>query len=149
MPGFESAQYNVGRVFFVKVLDGSNPHRAIEEFLDANGIEFASIQGIGGFEWVRIGVFSPEERKYYTIDVEPEPGRVLECISILGNSIRGPDGAYYTHLHVTVAKKPDSVFAGHLVDARVRPFLELVIVELQGRVDEARRMLQHRWKPSG
>jgi len=146
MPGYyDMSQHGTGRVFFVKIRDYSNPHEAIEEFLRDNGIGFASIQGIGGFEWVRIGVYSPEENKYYTEEVKALPGRVLECVSLQGNSILGPDGSYYTHLHVAVARKPGEVYAGHLVDGRVDPFLELVIIELPGSVEEARRLLSHRW----
>lgn len=148
MPDYQAVQAAVGRVFFARILDEAEVHRAIEQLLADNGVELAYIAGIGGLSWARIGVFSPEEKKYYTIDVEAEPGRVLEVVSLKGNSVRGPDGAYYTHLHITVARRPGEVYAGHLVDARVRPFLELVVVELQGAAEEARRLLSHRWKPS-
>ncbi len=134
-----------GRVFFVKIKEGTSPHQAIESFLADNGITFAYIAGIGAFHWARISVFSPEENKYYPIDVEAEPGKVLEALSVKGNSILGPDGAYYTHLHVALAKKPDQVVGGHLIDGRVRPFLELIIFELGGNIDDARRLFRHRW----
>lgn len=134
-----------GRVFFVKVLEGSSPHRAIEEFLTDNGIEFAVIWGIGGMAWARLAVFSPEENKYHAVDIEAEPGRVLEVATIQGNSVLGEDGAYHTHLHAVVAKEPDKVYAGHLVDGRVHPFLELQIIELTGAASEARKLLSHRW----
>ena len=145
MVDHEMAPGAVGRVYFVKVLEEASPHRAIEEFLEANGIELAFISGIGGIAWARLGVYSPEENKYYTTDIEAEPGRVLEVASIKGNSVRGPDGAYYTHLHAVLAKSPTQVYAGHLVDGRVRPFLELTIIEIAGAADEARRLLKHRW----
>ena len=146
MADHESVPGATGRVYFVKVLEESGVHRAIEEFLEANGIEFAFITGIGGLAWARLGVFSPEENRYYTVDVEAEPGRVLEVASLHGNSVRGPGGAYYTHLHAVLARRPSELYGGHLVDARVRPFLELMIVELTGAGDEARRLLRQRWE---
>ena len=134
-----------GRLYFLKAPQGSSPHSAVEALLGSQGVKAAWIWGIGGLRWARLGVFSPEEGRYYTEDVEAEPGRVLEVLSIGGNSVLGPDGAYHTHLHAVVAKGPGRVYAGHLVDARVDPFLELFIVELVGDVDRMKDLLSHRW----
>jgi predicted DNA-binding protein with PD1-like motif len=139
------ALLSIGRLYFLKVPQGSSPHSAVEELLSSQGVKAAWIWGIGGMRWARLGVFSPEEGRYHTVDVEAEEGRVLEVLSIGGNSILGPDGAYYTHLHAVVARKPGEVYAGHLVDARVDPFLELFIAEAIGDVERMRSLLAHRW----
>ncbi len=140
---------SAGRVFFFKVPAGSSPHQAVEELLSAQGVRAAGIVGIGGFRWARLGVFSPEESRYYTVDVEAEPGRVLEVLSLIGNSVLGPDGVYHTHLHAVVARGVGEVRGGHLVDARVEPFLELFVFELVGDVERMRELLSHRWaKPA-
>ncbi len=145
MADYQAVPGAVGRVFFLKLLEESRPHSAIEEFLASHDIEFAVIHGIGGMSWARLAVFSPEEKKYYPIDVEAEPGRVLEVVSIIGNSVKGPGGAYYTHLHASVAKSPSQIYAGHLVDARVNPFLELTVIEVTGVRGEVQKLLSHRW----
>ncbi len=139
------APSSVGRVFFVKIKEGVNPHQAIEKFLEDNGISFAYISGIGAFDWIKVGVYSPEENKYYPMDVEAEPGRVLETLALTGNSVLGPDGSYYTHLHVVVARRPNEIYGGHLIDGRVRPFLELIVIELATNIDVPRELLKHRW----
>jgi len=139
------ALFSGGRLYFLKVPSGSSPHQAVEDLLSRQGVKAAAILGIGGFRWARLGVFSPEEGRYHTLDVEAEPGRVLEVLSITGNSVLGPDNAYYTHLHAVVAKAPGEVYAGHLVDARVEPFLELFILEAIGDVGRLRELLSHRW----
>jgi len=135
-----------GRTFFLKVEEGENPFRAIEDLVTSLGVKAAKITGIGGVEWARIGVFSPSEKKYYTIDVEAQPGRVIEVVSLAGNTILGPDNRAYTHLHVTLATANDQVYAGHLVDARVNPFLEVFIEELIGGTGDLQEILSHRWK---
>ncbi len=135
-----------GRTVFLQVQAGSRLHPAIEEVLAEQGIGFSMITGIGGLRWARLAVFSPEENKYYPVDVEAEPGRVLELVNLNGNSVLGPDTSYYTHLHAVVAKAPGEVYAGHLIDAEVDPFAEVFIVELVGAAEEARRILAHRWK---
>ncbi|MCE4617661.1 MAG: DNA-binding protein [Desulfurococcales archaeon] len=134
-----------GRTFFLKIQEGENPFKAIEDIVANLGVKAAKIVGIGGMEWARIGVFSPSEGKYYTMDVEALPGKVIEVISLLGNTIMGPDGRAYTHLHVTLARQQSEVYAGHLVDARVNPFLEVFIEELIGETGELEEMLSHRW----
>jgi len=139
------APYTFGRVFFVQALQGSRLPQAIDEALDAQEIGFALITGIGGLRWARIAVFSPEENRYYPVDVEAEPGRVLELASLQGNSVRGPDGSYYTHLHVVIARSPRDVYAGHLIEAEVDPFAEIWVAEAIGSLEEARNLLSHRW----
>lgn len=138
-------QAGQGRIFFLKAEEGHRLPQAIDEVLQAQSIGFAMITGIGGLRWARIAVFSPQERRYHPVDVEAEPGRVLEMVGLHGNSVLGPDGSHYTHLHVTLARKPDEVYAGHLIEAEIEPFAEIFIVEALAPIDEARRLLQHRW----
>jgi predicted DNA-binding protein with PD1-like motif len=90
-------------------------------------------------------VFDPEKKTYDTVNIKPEPEHVLEVVSLIGNSILGEDGKYYTHLHVNVAKNPASLYAGHLVDAIITPFLEVLIIELVGDNNSIRNMFKHRW----
>jgi len=134
-----------GRLVFVKVEGGSRIPQAVDEALASQGIGFAAIQGIGGLSWARIAVFSPGEGRYYPVDVEAQPGRVLELVSLSGNSVLGPDGSYYTHLHATIARAPGEVLAGHLIEAEVEPFAEIFVLEATGSLEEARRLLAHRW----
>ncbi len=149
--GFEGGKsiHTTGRAFFLKVPAEGRPHAAIEELLSSQGVKAAVIQGIGGFRWARLAVFSPIENKYCPKDFEARAGRVIEVASLTGNSVLGPDGRYYTHLHAVIAVDVDSVAAGHLVDAIVDPFLELVIAELSGGYEALTELLSHRWKGLG
>ncbi len=141
----ERAFTRTGRVFVLKLNEGEHPHSSIEEMLAKQDIKFAWINGIGGFSWARIGVFDPVNRKYDTMDIEPMEGHVLEVVSLAGNSVLGEDGNYHTHLHVNIARNPGEPYSGHLVDAIVTPFLELLIVELLGDDKSIRGMFKHRW----
>jgi len=136
----------VGRILFFKVPEGSHPHREIEKVLEENDLKSAVIIGIGGFSQARLGVYSPQERRYYEMEIRPQENRVLEVANLTGNSVRGPEGKYYTHLHATLAKAPGEVYAGHLVDAVIKPFLEVAIIELVGDFARFQTLLSHRWK---
>jgi len=145
---FGYSSHVVGRVLFFKVPEGSHTHDEIARVLAENDIKAAVITGIGGLSKAVVGVYSPEEGKYYETEVLPEEGRVLEVVALNGNSVRGPDGRYYTHLHVAVARGPSEVYAGHLIDAVVKPFLEVAIVELVGDLGRVQALLSHRWRRS-
>jgi len=136
---------SIGRVLFVKVPEGAKPHQYIEGVLMDQGVNAAWINGLGGFKWARLGYFDPSTWRYMTSDVESSEGRVLEVASLTGNSIRGPDGSYYTHIHVVLGIDPGRSVAGHLIDAVVEPFLEVFIYEIVGGLDALRGILSHRW----
>ncbi|MEB3773380.1 MAG: DUF296 domain-containing protein [Desulfurococcales archaeon] len=136
---------SIGRVLLVKVREGSKPHQFISEVLEGQGIRLAWINGIGGFKWARIGYFDPSRRVYETVDVEAPEGRVIEVASLLGNSVQGPDGTHYVHIHVSLGVDQGRTIAGHLVDAEVEPFLEVLVMEVVGGLEEARRLFSHRW----
>ena len=135
-----------GRLIFVRVPEGSKPHQYIERVMSDQGINAAWINGLGGFKWARVGYLDPSAWRYHTIDVEAKDSMVLEVASLTGNSVRGPDGSYYTHIHVVLGRSPGENFAGHLIDAIVEPFLEVAIIEISGGVDSLRNILSHRWR---
>jgi len=134
-----------GRIIFLRLESGARLPQAIDEELRKQGIGFAMIQGIGGLKWARLAVFSPEEKKYYSTDVEPEPGRTLELLSLSGNSVLGPDNTYYTHIHAVTAAAPGKIYGGHVIEAEVDPLAEIFIIELTGRVEDFQRLLANRW----
>ncbi|MCE4598711.1 MAG: DUF296 domain-containing protein [Desulfurococcales archaeon] len=125
--------------------EGSKPHQYIENVLSEQGIKAAWINGLGGFRWARVGFLNVENRSYYVKDVEARYPNIIEVSSLIGNSILGPDGSYYTHIHVTLGIDEDTTIAGHLIDANVEPFLELLIVELVGDYTRMAELLSHRW----
>lgn len=68
-------------------------------------------------------------------------GEQVEVVSLVGDVALGPDGAPKLHVHVVLAKRDGSAWGGHLIEARVQPTLEVMLVEspshLQRRIDTA------------
>ncbi len=52
----------------------------------------------------------------------------IECVSLIGDIALGKDGPKL-HAHLVVGKRDGSVMGGHLLEAHVRPTLELVLSE--------------------
>jgi predicted DNA-binding protein with PD1-like motif len=64
----------------------------------------------------------------------------VELLSLVGNIADSEEGKPHLHAHVVVGRADATTRGGHLVEAVVRPTLELVLVEspehLQRRHDE-------------
>ncbi len=131
------------QVVYLKIEEGENPLEAVVKAASSLDIGFAMIQGIGGFEKARIGVF--HGTGYTPLDVEPIPGHILEVASLSGNVVRGPDGKYYPHMHVVLAVRGDKPYAGHLLEARVKPFLEVFLLAWKSIPEELQALFSHRW----
>lgn len=97
---------------------------ALLEWARSHGIGGASFTGIGAFREVTLGFFVPEQREYEHITIAEQ----VEVLSLAGNIARDRDSPK-VHAHVVVGKRDGSAHGGHLVSARVRPTLEVVLVE--------------------
>jgi len=114
-----------GTESFVLVFDtGDDVTKELLAFARTQAIDAASFSGIGAFERVTLGYFELDKRDYKHIPVNEQ----VEVVSLVGNIARGDDGPKL-HAHVVVGKRDGSAFGGHLIDARVRPTLEIVLVE--------------------
>ena len=123
---------------FALVLDSGD--EALGEqtrFARENRLDAARITGIGALSSAVLGYFNFERKEYEHIPIDEQ----VEVVSLVGDIARGPDGAANLHVHVVVAKRDGSAWGGHLIEARVRPTLEVTVVEspsyLQRCTDEA------------
>jgi len=101
---------------------------------DAN-ILGSHFTAIGAFSDVVLGFFEPEKKRYEKIPVREQ----VEVVSLLGN-VALHDELPKIHAHVVVGKRDGTAHGGHLVEAHVRPTLEVIVVEsprhLERRTDE-------------
>jgi hypothetical protein len=110
---------------FVLVFDtGDEVTKELLAFAREHAIEAASFTGIGAFQSVTLGYFELDKRDYTRIPINEQ----VEVVSLVGNIARGDEGPKL-HAHVVVGKRDGAAFGGHLIDARVRPTLEVVLVE--------------------
>jgi predicted DNA-binding protein with PD1-like motif len=115
---------------------GESVTDALLAFARERRIHAASFTGIGAFERVTLGYFELQKRDYRRIQIDEQ----VEVISLVGNVAAGDDGPKL-HAHVVVGRSDGTAHGGHLIEARVRPTLEIVLVEtpaqLQRRSDPA------------
>jgi uncharacterized protein len=108
------------------VLDkGDETVSSIESFVRKNGISAAQLTGIGAFSDTVLGFFDWETKSYRKIPVNEQ----VEVVSLLGDIALGPDGKPALHPHVVVSRADGMAMGGHLLEAHVRPTLEVVLTE--------------------
>lgn len=108
----------------------------IQEVAKARRLGASHFTAIGAFQRVVLGYFDWEKKTYRRISLDEQ----VEVLSLVGNVVL-QDGEPKVHAHVVVGKRDGTAHGGHVLEAHVRPTLEVVIVEspahLQRRHDEA------------
>lgn len=107
----------------------------LTDFAKREKLGAAHFTAIGAFRELTLGYFDWDSKQYQKIPVREQ----VEVLSLVGNIVM-KDDAPKLHAHVVVGKRDGTAHGGHLIDARVRPTLEVVLAEaprhLQRRHDE-------------
>ena len=98
---------------------------ALERFADQRSLDAAHFTAIGAFSRATLGYFDWEQKNYKKIPVHEQ----VEVLALVGDIARGPDGGPQVHAHVVVGRSDGSTRGGHLVEAHVRPTLEVILTE--------------------
>ena len=125
-----------GEKTFVLVFDtGDEVVSGITTFARENDLDAASITAIGAFSGATLGYFDIVRKEYEKIPVEEQ----VEVLSLIGD-IALNEGEAELHAHVVFGRGDGTTRGGHLLEAHVRPTLEVVLVEspdhLKKRTDE-------------
>jgi predicted DNA-binding protein with PD1-like motif len=125
-----------GEKTFALVFDtGDEVMSNLVEFAGSNKLGAARLTAIGAFSEVTLGYFDWEKKDYKKIPVREQ----VEVLSLIGD-VALKDGEPKVHAHVVVGRSDGTTMGGHLIEARVRPTLEVILTEspahLQKQVDE-------------
>lgn len=124
------------RTFAVVFSTGDEVASGLLDFAKRNSLAGSHFTAIGAFERATLGYFNWERKEYEKITIDEQ----VEVLSLIGD-VALKDGEPQIHAHVVVGKRDGSAHGGHLLEARVRPTLEVVITEspkrLQRRFDRA------------
>jgi predicted DNA-binding protein with PD1-like motif len=114
-----------GAQVHVVILDsGEEAFVALTRFADETKISAASLTAIGAFEKATVGWFDFAAKSYQKIEV----GEQCEVLSAIGDIAIGDDGKASLHVHIVLGLSDGSTRGGHLLEGRVRPTLEVVVV---------------------
>jgi predicted DNA-binding protein with PD1-like motif len=79
---------------------------------------------IGAFQNVTLGYFDWAKKDYKRIPVHEQ----VEVVSLVGDIADDERGEPKVHAHVVLGKLDGAALGGHLLEARVRPTLEVMLV---------------------
>jgi predicted DNA-binding protein with PD1-like motif len=127
---------DAGARTFVLVLDsGEEAYRAISAFAAEQRIEAASLTALGAFERARVGWFDFATKAYRPIPIEEQ----CEGLSLIGDVALDDAGNPSVHVHAVLGLSDGSTRGGHLLEATVKPTLEVTIVETPAHQRRTRR----------
>jgi predicted DNA-binding protein with PD1-like motif len=121
---------------YALVLDtGDEVIAELTRFAREQNVSASQFTGLGAFQDAVLGFFDVAQKRYLKNHVAEQ----VEVVSLVGD-ITLDDGEPALHPHVVVATRDGNARGGHLLEAHVRPTLELVVTEspahLRRRHDE-------------
>ncbi|HEX4797317.1 MAG TPA: PPC domain-containing DNA-binding protein [Humisphaera sp.] len=96
----------------------------LTRFAEQNKLAGSHFTAIGAFSDAVLAWFDWETREYQKIPLREQ----VEVLSLIGD-IAEADGKPKVHAHVVVGKRNGTAHGGHLMEAHVRPTLEVILTE--------------------
>jgi predicted DNA-binding protein with PD1-like motif len=112
------------RTLAVVLERGDEVMSTLQRFAAEHQLTASRLTAIGAFESATLGYFDWERKVYERIPVAEQ----VEVLSLIGD-IALDGAAPRVHAHVVLGRRDGSTIGGHLLDARVRPTLEVVIID--------------------
>jgi len=103
---------------------GDEPASGLAQFASEHHLAASRFTAIGAFSECVLGFFNFEKRDYKRIPIVEQ----VEVLSLIGDVAL--DGAEpKVHAHVVLGKSDGTAHGGHLISARVKPTLEVILTE--------------------
>lgn len=111
---------------YVAVLDtGDEVMACLQAFAERERVSAAQVTAIGALSRGTLGFFDWERKDYRKIPVEEQ----VEVVSLNGDIGVDAEGRPALHLHTVLGRSDGSTVGGHLMEAHVRPTLEVIVIE--------------------
>jgi uncharacterized protein len=125
-----------GEKTFALIFDtGDEVAAGLLAFAKQNRLAGSHFTAIGAFSDVTLGYFDWQTKQYRRIPLREQ----VEVLALVGD-IALDQGEPKVHAHLVVGKADGTAHGGHLLEAHVRPTLELILTE-------SPRHLQKRYDP--
>jgi predicted DNA-binding protein with PD1-like motif len=114
-----------GQKTFALILDkGEEAVSALTEFARSRRVGAAHFTAIGAFSELTLGYFDRGRKDYKRMPLKEQ----VEVLSLIGDIALDGD-APKVHAHVVVGRSDGTAHGGHLLEGRVWPTLEVILVE--------------------
>jgi predicted DNA-binding protein with PD1-like motif len=120
------------KVFAVVFEQGDEVLAGLQKFAEEKQLSASSFSAVGAFSDVVLGWFDWERKDYRRIAVKEQ----VEVLSLLGDVTLDKEKRK-VHAHVVVGLSDGAAKGGHLLEAHVRPTLEVFVQETKGELRRA------------
>jgi predicted DNA-binding protein with PD1-like motif len=104
---------------------GDEVMSTLKAFAQDHRLSGSHFTAIGAFKDATLGYFDWAQKDYQKIPVHEQ----VEVVSLVGDVAQGEGNQPAVHAHVVLGKSDCTALGGHLLEAHVRPTLELMLVE--------------------
>lgn len=112
------------RTFALILERGDEVMSALQRFAVEHKLTASRVTAIGAFESATVGFFDWDTKAYQRIPVDEQ----VEVLSLVGDIALDGDKPK-VHAHVVLGRRDGSTIGGHLLEAKVRPTLEVIAVD--------------------
>lgn len=117
---------NDGEKTFVLVFAaGDEAVAGLTAFAKEKRLSASHFTAIGGFQEATLGYFNLDKKDYDKIPVREQ----VEVLSLVGDITQTEKGEPKIHVHAVLGRADGTTRGGHLIEARVRPTLEVMLIE--------------------
>jgi uncharacterized protein len=103
---------------------GDEAMAGLTRFAREQGLTASQVAAIGAFREATLGYFDLDRKDYEKIPVREQ----VEVLSLIGD-VALEKGEPKLHLHAVLGRRDGSTVGGHLLEAHVRPTLEVILTE--------------------
>jgi predicted DNA-binding protein with PD1-like motif len=115
------------RTYALILESGDEVLSELQRFCEDHNLAGARLTAIGAFSSAQLGYFNWEAKDYDKIPIEEQ----VEVL-ILAGDVALQDAKPKLHIHAVLGKRDGSAHGGHLLQAHVRPTLEVLLIESPG-----------------
>ena len=112
------------KTFAVVFETGDEVATGLLAFAKEKGLVGSHFTAIGALSDVTLGFFDWDKKDYRKLQINEQ----VEVLSLIGD-VALNKGEPKVHAHVVVSKSDGTAHGGHLMEAHVRPTLEVILVE--------------------
>ena len=112
------------KTFAVVFNTGDEVANGLLAFAKEKGLAGSHFTAIGALSDVTLGFFDWDMKDYQKLQINEQ----VEVLSLIGD-IALDNGKPKVHAHAVVSKSDGTAHGGHLIEAHVRPTLEVILVE--------------------
>lgn len=118
------ADGKAGSTFALVFDSGDEVVEELMRWCRSQHVTAARLTGVGAFSEATVAWFDWQRREYREIPIDEQ----VELLALNGD-VAEQDGQPAIHAHVVLGKRDGTACGGHLMRARVRPTLELIVDE--------------------